>query len=99
MPAVNVFKVPAQVPDEISAFFDPLGNAVHTTLSFDCVGEDVLITVRGKVKARLTRAAPPTGAAEMQRWADELRDLHRGVATGTHRLPSETVLGEDREDR
>ena len=61
-------------------------------------GEDVLITVRGKVKARLTRAAPPTGAAEMQRWADELRDLHRGIATETHRLPSETVLGEDRED-
>ena len=62
-------------------------------------GEDVLITVRGRVKARLTRAAPPTGAVEMQRWADELRDLHQGVDTGTHMLPSETVLGEDREDR
>lgn len=62
-------------------------------------GEDVLITVRGKVKARLTRAAPPTGNAEMRRWVDELRDLHRGVATGTHTLPSEAILSEDREDR
>ena len=62
-------------------------------------GEDVLITLREKVKARLTRAAPPAGAAEMQRWADELRDLHRGVATGTHRLLNETVLSEDHEDR
>ena len=62
-------------------------------------GEDVLITVRGKVKARLTRAAPPTGNTEMQRWADELRDLHQQVATSSHMLPSETILGEDREDR
>jgi threonine 3-dehydrogenase len=37
------------VPDEIAAFFDPLGNAVHTALSFDLVGEDVLITGAGPI--------------------------------------------------
>lgn len=62
-------------------------------------GEDVLITVRGKVKARLTRAALPTGNAELQRWADELSDLHQQVATGRHTLATETILREDRDDR
>lgn len=62
-------------------------------------GEDVLITVRGKVKARLTRAVLPTGNAELQCWADELRNLHRQVATGSHTLPTETILREDRDDR
>ncbi len=49
MPAVNVFKVPKNVPDAVAAFFDPLGNAVHTALSFDLVGEDVLITGAGPI--------------------------------------------------
>ena len=62
MPAVNVFKVPAQVPDEISAFFDPLGNAVHTTLSFDCVGEDVLITGAGPIGCMAAAIAKHVGA-------------------------------------
>jgi threonine 3-dehydrogenase len=49
LPAFNVFKLPDAIPDEIAAFFDPLGNAVHTALSFDCVGEDVLITGAGPI--------------------------------------------------
>ncbi len=49
IPAFNVFKLPAEIPDHIGAFFDPLGNAVHTALSFDVVGEDVLITGAGPI--------------------------------------------------
>ncbi|MBM4783533.1 MAG: L-threonine 3-dehydrogenase [Archangiaceae bacterium] len=49
IPAFNVFKLPNEVPDQIAAFFDPLGNAVHTALSFDVVGEDVLITGAGPI--------------------------------------------------
>jgi len=49
LPAFNVFKLPTEVPDHIAAFFDPLGNAVHTALSFDLVGEDVLITGAGPI--------------------------------------------------
>ncbi|MCB0992073.1 MAG: L-threonine 3-dehydrogenase, partial [Acidimicrobiales bacterium] len=48
-PAVNAYRVPQFVPDEIAAILDPLGNAVHTALSFDLVGEDVLITGAGPI--------------------------------------------------
>ena len=49
LPASNIFKLPANISDDIAAFFDPLGNAVHTALSFDLVGEDVLITGGGPI--------------------------------------------------
>lgn len=49
LPAFNVFKVPESIPDELVAIFDPFGNAVHTALSFDLVGEDVLITGAGPI--------------------------------------------------
>ena len=49
LPAENVFKLPDNVPDEWAAIFDPLGNAVHTALSFDLTGEDVLITGAGPI--------------------------------------------------
>ncbi len=62
-------------------------------------GEDVLITVRGKVKARLTGAVPQTGQADMQRWANELKQLQTSVATQSYKLASETILSEDRSDR
>jgi len=44
LPAFNVWPVHEAISDEIAAFLDPLGNAVHSALSFDLVGEDVLIT-------------------------------------------------------
>lgn len=49
LPAENVFKLPDSIPDDIGAILDPLGNAVHTALSFDLVGEDVLITGAGPI--------------------------------------------------
>jgi threonine 3-dehydrogenase len=49
LPASNIFKLPNNISDDIAAFFDPLGNAVHTALSFDLVGEDVLITGGGPI--------------------------------------------------
>ena len=49
IPAVNAFKLPAVIDDEIASILDPLGNAVHTALSFDVVGEDVLITGAGPI--------------------------------------------------
>jgi threonine 3-dehydrogenase len=49
IPASNAFKLPADVPDDIASIFDPFGNATHTALSFDCVGEDVLITGAGPI--------------------------------------------------
>ncbi|MFZ5469917.1 MAG: L-threonine 3-dehydrogenase [Myxococcota bacterium] len=62
IPAVNVFRVPKEIPDEIAAFFDPLGNAVHTALSFDLVGEDVLITGAGPIGCMAAAIARHVGA-------------------------------------
>ena len=49
IPASNVFKLPDAVTDDIASILDPLGNATHTALSFDLVGEDILITVAGPI--------------------------------------------------
>lgn len=49
LPVDNVFPIPDDIPDDIAAIFDPFGNAVHTALSFDLVGEDVLITGAGPI--------------------------------------------------
>jgi len=49
LPEQNVWPIHKQIPDEIAAFFDPLGNAAHTALSFDMVAEDVLITGAGPI--------------------------------------------------
>lgn len=49
IPALNAFKLPDAIDDEIAAILDPLGNAVHTALAFDVVGEDVLITGAGPI--------------------------------------------------
>jgi len=49
IPAVNVFKLPDDVSSDIASILDPFGNAAHTALAFDLVGEDVLITGAGPI--------------------------------------------------
>ncbi len=49
LPATNAFKVNENISDDIAACLDPIGNAAHTALSFDLVGEDVLITGAGPI--------------------------------------------------
>ena len=49
LPASNVFKLPDSITDEIASILDPFGNATHTALSFNLVGEDVLITGAGPI--------------------------------------------------
>lgn len=49
LPAENVFAVPTHIDDDIAAVLDPLGNATHTSLRYDVVGEDVLITGAGPI--------------------------------------------------
>jgi threonine 3-dehydrogenase len=62
LPAVNVFLVPPSISDDIAAFLDPLGNATHTALSFDLVGEDVLITGAGPIGIMAAAIARHAGA-------------------------------------
>lgn len=49
IPAENAYKIPDNISDDVAAILDPLGNATHTALSFDLVGEDVLITGAGPI--------------------------------------------------
>jgi threonine 3-dehydrogenase len=49
IPYRNVYKVDPSIPEEVISTFDPLGNAVHTALSWDLVAEDVLITGAGPI--------------------------------------------------
>jgi len=62
IPAYNAFKLPDEISDELAAIFDPFGNAVHTALSFDLVGEDVLITGAGPIGIMAAAVAKHVGA-------------------------------------
>jgi threonine 3-dehydrogenase len=65
LPARNVVALPADVPDEIGAILDPFGNAVHTALSFDLVGEDVLVTGAGPIGIMGALVAQKVGARKV----------------------------------
>ncbi len=62
IPAVNVYPLPDDISDDMASIFDPLGNAVHTALSFDLVGEDVLITGAGPIGIMASAIARHAGA-------------------------------------
>ena len=62
LPAFNVVPLPDAIDDEIGAILDPLGNAVHTALSYDLVGEDVLITGAGPIGIMAACVARHVGA-------------------------------------
>ncbi len=62
VPAFNVFKLPDAISDEMASILDPLGNATHTALSFDLVGEDVLITGAGPIGIMAVAIAKFAGA-------------------------------------
>ncbi len=62
IPARNAYKVDASIPEDIISTFDPLGNAVHTALSWDMVAEDVLITGAGPIGCMAAAVAKFAGA-------------------------------------
>lgn len=62
LPAFNVVPLPDSVPDRIGAILDPLGNAVHTALSFPLIGEDVLVTGAGPIGIMAAAVARHVGA-------------------------------------
>lgn len=62
LPADNAFRVPDGIPDTWATILDPLGNAVHTALAFDLVGEDVLVTGAGPIGLMAAAVARFVGA-------------------------------------
>jgi threonine 3-dehydrogenase len=57
IPVTNVWQADPEIPLDVISCFDPLGNATHTALSFDLLGEDVLITGAGPVGLMATAIA------------------------------------------
>ena len=65
VPSRNVIKLPGSVDNEMGAILDPYGNAVHAALSFDLVGEDVLITGAGPIGIMSAAIALHVGARKV----------------------------------
>ena len=65
LPGENVFPVPDHISDDVASVLDPLGNAAHTALEFDMVGEDVLITGAGPIGIMATAIARHIGARKI----------------------------------
>lgn len=78
LPATNVFPLPDDVSDDLAAILDPLGNAAHTALSFDLVGEDVLITGAGPIGIMAAAIARHVGARHVV--ITDVNDYRLGLA-------------------
>ncbi|MEI6386348.1 MAG: L-threonine 3-dehydrogenase [Spirochaetota bacterium] len=78
IPQTNVWKVHPSVPDEIASIFDPYGNATHTALSFDVVGEDVLVTGAGPIGIMAAAIARHNGARNVV--LTDVNDWRLGLA-------------------
>lgn len=93
IPADNVYRIPDDIPDEVAAIFDPLGNAVHTALSFDLVGEDVLVTGAGPIGAMAAAIARHVGARHVV--VTDVNDYRLALAA---KMGASRVVNVGRED-
>ena len=92
LPEFNVIPLGDDFPLEIAAIMDPLGNAVHTALAYDLVGEDVLITGAGPIGIMAAAVAEKAGArrvvlTDINDWRLEFA---RKVAPGTRMVNTMT---------
>ncbi|MGA2976897.1 MAG: L-threonine 3-dehydrogenase [Spirochaetia bacterium] len=78
LPASNAWHVHPAIPSEIACFLDPLGNATHSALSFDLVGEDVLITGAGPIGIMAAAIARHCGAQRIV--VTDVNDYRLGLA-------------------
>jgi len=80
LPATNAWHVADSVPSRVAAIFDPYGNATHAALSFDLVGEDVLITGAGPIGIMAVAIAKHVGARNVV--ISDVNDYRLDLATG-----------------
>ncbi|MBL8514511.1 MAG: L-threonine 3-dehydrogenase [Betaproteobacteria bacterium] len=78
IPAFNAFKIPESISDDLASIFDPYGNATHTALSFNLVGEDVLITGAGPIGIMAVAIARHVGARHIV--TTDVNDYRLGLA-------------------
>ncbi|WP_293013372.1 L-threonine 3-dehydrogenase [Paracoccus sp. (in: a-proteobacteria)] len=93
LPESNVVPIPDDIPDEIAAIFDPFGNAVHTALSFDCVGEDVLVTGAGPIGIMGALVARRAGARKVV-----ITDINPSRLDLARRMGLDQAIDPSRED-
>ncbi|MFN2322005.1 MAG: L-threonine 3-dehydrogenase [Trueperaceae bacterium] len=98
LPASNVFTLPDAIPDTVAAVLDPFGNAVHTALSFDLVGEDVLVTGAGPIGCMAAAVARFVGARHVV--VTDPNPYRRGLAErmGASRVVDPSAPGFDLRD-
>ena len=78
IPAFNAFRIPDDISDDLASIFDPFGNATHTALSFNLVGEDVLITGAGPIGIMAAAIARHVGARHVV--ITDVNDYRLGLA-------------------
>lgn len=78
VPEENIFLLDNTISDEVGSFLDPLGNAVHTALSFDLVGEDVWIIGAGPIGMMSCAIAKVAGARNI--FITDMNDYRLGIA-------------------
>ena len=93
IPAVNAFPIPDAIDDRHAAIFDPLGNAGHTALGFDLVGEDVLITGAGPIGIMAAAIARHVGARHIV--VTDVNDFRLDLAK---RMGADTIVNVSREN-
>jgi threonine 3-dehydrogenase len=79
IPASNAFKLTPAITDDIASILDPFGNATHTALAFNMVGEDVLITGAGPIGVMAVSIARFVGARHVV--ITDVNDYRLGLAT------------------
>jgi threonine 3-dehydrogenase len=93
VPAHNVYPIPAGVPEKVAAILDPYGNAIHTALSFDMVGEDVLITGAGPIGIMAVPICLRAGARNVV--ITDVNDYRLGLARSMGATRAVNVATED----
>jgi threonine 3-dehydrogenase len=92
LPASNAFVLPDSIDDDVAAFLDPLGNATHAALSFDLVGEDVLITGAGPIGLMASAIARHVGARHIV-----ITDVNEYRLELAHRMGATRAVNPQRE--
>lgn len=92
VPAANLWPVPDEIPSDIAAILDPFGNAVHSALSFDIIGEDVLITGAGPIGIMAAAVCRFVGARHVA-----ITDVNRLRLDLAKTLGADTIIEADKD--
>lgn len=96
LPAVNAFKLSDAISDDVASILDPFGNATHTALAFNLVGEDVLITGAGPIGIMAVAIARFVGARHVV--ITDINDYRLALAAGMGASRAVNVTRENLDD-